>query len=191
MRRRIAEAVALGAIAVIAMTGCAAPEGSEARPVDSDIAELLSPTTTPSPVETLPPRPVSVTWVRGNKLEPVGRLVSAASREQLLDTALLELSFGPRPTEQTQGYRTSLPSDVVFEGTIRRARASVDLQLTTPTEPGGVELAVGQIATTALAIKGVNTVVFSVDGQPERVPVPTRNRDVRVVRATDFRSLLR
>ncbi len=183
--------VVVVAALVVGLAGCAVPDGSEAHPVDSDIAGLLSPQATPSPVETLPPRPVSVTWVRGNMLDRVGRFVPASSRSELLKAALFELEVGPRPTEQRQGYRTLLPVDLVIEGELRRTRASIDLKLTTPTETGGVALAVGQIAVTALAVPHVRSVVFSVNGRRTKVEVPGRQRGVGVVRERDYRGVLK
>jgi hypothetical protein len=193
-----ARAVGVAGVAVLlavptfgVLTGCAVPEGSEARPVDSDIAALLSPEATPTPSEVLPPRRVWVTWVKGNKLEQLGRFVPASTREELFDGAMLELRLGPRPTEQIEGFRTLLPIDLEIDGDLRGRVAAIDLDVTTQTQQSGVELAVGQIATTALSIQGVRSVVFSVDGEATRVPVPDRNRDVRVVRASNYRTLLR
>ena len=192
MRTRTVAAV--GVVAVLAsafVTGCAVPEGSEARPVDSDIAGLLSPQATPSPTEALPPRRVWVTWVKGNKLEQLGRFVPASTRDELLDGAMLELRLGPRPSEQVEGFRTLLPIDLEIDADLRGRVAAVDLVVTTQTQQSGVELAVGQIAKTALSIQGVRSVVFSVNGEATRVPVPDRNREVRVVQASDYRSVLR
>ena len=183
-----------GVVALMAsglVTGCAVPEGSEARPVDSDIAALLSPQATPSPTEVLPPRRVWVTWVKGNKLAQLGRFVPATTRDELFDGAMLELRLGPRPTEQVEGFRTLLPIDLVIDGDLRGRLAAVNLEVTTQTQQSGVELAVGQVATTALSIQGVRSVVFSVNGEVTKVPVPDRNRDVRVVRASNYRTLLR
>jgi len=183
-----------GVVALMAsglVTGCAVPEGSEARPVDSDIAALLSPQATPSPTEVLPPRRVWVTWVKGNKLAQLVRFVPATNRDELFDGAMLELRLGPRPTEQVEGFRTLLPIDLVIDGDLRGHLAAVNLEVTTQTQQSGVELAVGQVATTALSIQGVRSVVFSVNGESTRVPVPDRNRDVRVVRASNYRTLLR
>jgi spore germination protein GerM len=108
-----------------------------------------------------------------------------------LDAALFELEVGPRPTEQRQGYRTLLPVDLVIEGELRGTRAAIDLKLTTPTETGGVALAVGQIAVTALAVPHVRSVVFSVNGRRTKVEVPGRQRGVGVVRERDYRGVLK
>ena len=192
MRTRTVAVVGVVALlASVFVSGCAVPEGSEARPVDSDIAGLLSPQATPSPTEALPPRRVWVTWVKGNKLEQLGRFVPATTRDELLDGAMLELRLGPRPSEQVEGFRTLLPIDLEIDADLRGRVAAVDLVVTTQTQQSGVELAVGQIATTALSIQGVRSVVFSVNGEATRVPVPDRNREVRVVQASDYRTLLR
>ena len=191
MRTRSVGAACVVVLALVLAAGCAVPEGSEARPVDSDIAALLSPQATPTPSEVLPPRRVWVTWVKGNKLEQLGRFVPASTREELLDGAMTELRLGPRPSEQVEGFRTLLPIDLEIDSELRGRRAAISLVVTTQTESGGVELAVGQIATTALAIQRVKSVVFTVNGSTTRVPVPQRNREVRVVRASDYRTLLR
>ena len=188
-RRVVALSAALSA-ALLVLAGCAVPVGSEPRPVDSDITELLQPQTTPTPVETAPPRPVQVTWVRGEKLVRVPRLVPAESRDEQLDAALFELVVAPRAAEQRQGLITLLPPDLIIDGTLRGRRAVLDLTVTTQTEQGGVPLALGQIATTAMSVPGVRSVVFSVEGERFDVPIPGRSKDVRVVTMRDYRKVL-
>ena len=188
---RVWRAASAAAVVLLAASACAVPEGSEARPVDSDIADLLQPEETPTPIDTAPPQQVRVTWVRGEKLVPVERLVRAGSREDQLDAALFELAVGPGSAEQSRGLITLLPPDLVIDGTVRRSRAVLDLTVTTQTEQGGVPLAVGQLATTAMSVPGVTSVRFSVDGDRFDAPIPGGSRDKRVVTMKDYRGVIR
>jgi spore germination protein GerM len=178
----------------VSLTACGVSAGDGPQPIDSDIAELLQPEATPTPAETTKRRLLTVTWVRGEKLVRSVRLGVAETRQERLDAALDSLLSGPRQREQTKGLSTLLPPDVVVKGEVKRGRAVIAIELGAGLEPGGLPLAVGQVAVTALAVPRIRTVVFTVDGTPTPVPVPrTRGpgRDtVRVVRASDYRSVL-
>jgi len=195
MRQRT---VGRGSVAVLllalSLTACGVSAGDGPQPIDSDIADLLQPQATPTPVETTKPRLLTVTWVRGEKLVRSVRLGVAETRQERLDAALNALLSGPRPREKTKGFTTLLPPDVVVRGEVKRGRAVIALELGAGLEPGGLPIAVGQVAVTALAVPRVRSVVFTVDGAPTSVPVPSTRgpgRDTaRVVRASDYRSVL-
>jgi spore germination protein GerM len=193
-RRRVVTCAVAALLVAPTLAACGVPAGDGPQPVDSDIAELLQPEAKPTPTETTKPRLLTVTWVRGEKLVRSARLGVAETRQERLDAALLGLLSGPRPREQTKGFTTLLPPDVVVGGEVKRGRAVISIELGAGLEPGGLPLAVGQVAVTALAVPRVRSVVFTVDGSPTAVPVPrTRGpgRDtVRVVRASDYRSVL-
>jgi spore germination protein GerM len=154
----------------------------------------LQPEQTPTPAETTKQRLLTVTWVRGEKLVRAVRLGVAETRQQRLEAALDVLLSGPGPRERARGLTTLLPPDVVVRGEVKRARAVIAIELGAGLESGGLPLAVGQVAVTALAVPQVRSVVFTVDGAPTAVPVPSKRgsgRDtVRVVRASDYRSVL-
>jgi hypothetical protein len=176
----------------LVLGGCSVPSGSEARPIDSDIAALLTPMATPTPERTASEKRTFVTWVRGEKLVQTERLIPAKTRQDRLDAALLELVVnGPRPAEQRRGLETKIPPGLSVDGTVRRARVMLDVPKGSQVEPGGVTLAVGQLATTALSIPGVRTVVFSIDGSPTEVSVPDARKPQRVLTMRDYRSVLR
>ncbi|HEX5018658.1 MAG TPA: GerMN domain-containing protein [Actinomycetes bacterium] len=196
MRRRAAFAAVVWVTSVVclafALSACAVPEGSEARPVDSDIAELLTPEVTPTPdvTEAPPQQPIHVTWVRGQRLVQVLRLEPVRTRQQKLDVAFNELRIGPRPTEQRRNLISLLPPDLIFEGDVRGERTVINLNGNLETPQSGVTLAVGQLATTALAVPGVRNVVFTIDGDRIRVPVPGGGKLKGVVEMRDYRRIL-
>jgi spore germination protein GerM len=185
-------AVGAALAASVALSGCAALTSDGARPVDEDIAVLLEPQVSPSATgTTAPSQQVAVAWVRGRDLELAERLVPASTRQDELDAALLELVAGPDPLERDRGLTTLLPPDVVLVGDVKRARAVVDLTLTTPPGAGTLPLVVGQIAMTALSVSEVRSVVFTVDGVPTEVPLPRTGDLARVVTERDYRTVLR
>ncbi|MCZ3388486.1 MAG: GerMN domain-containing protein [Actinomycetia bacterium] len=178
----------------LSLTACGVSSGDGPQPIDSDIAELLKPEVTPTPAETTKQRLLTVTWVRREKLVRAVRLGVAETRQERLDAALDVLLSGPGPREQTKGFTTLLPPDVVVRSEVKRGRAVIAIELGAGIEPGGLPLAAGQVAVTALAVPRVRSVVFTVGGSPTAVPVPSTRgpgRDTaRVVRASDYRSVL-
>lgn len=194
MRRKVLIYAVVVSTLAVSLTACGVSAGNGPQPIDSDIAELLKPKVTPTPAETTKQRLLAVTWVRGEKLVRAVRLGVAETRQERLDAALQVLLSGPGPREQTKGLTTLLPPDVVARSEVKRGRAVIALELGGGVEPGGLSLAVGQVAVTALAVPRVRSVVFTVGGAPTAVPVPrTRGpgRDTaRVVRASDYRSVL-
>lgn len=194
MRSRALISAVMVPLLALSLAACGVSAGDGPQPVDSDIADLLKPEVTPTPAETLKQRLLTVTWVRGEKLVRAVRLGAADTRQERLDAALDVLLSGPGAREQTKGLTTLLPPDVVVRNEVKRGRAVIALELGGGIEPGGLSLAVGQVAVTALAVPRVRSVVFTVDGAPTAVPVPrTRGpgKDTaRVVRASDYRSVL-
>jgi spore germination protein GerM len=196
MRVRSASGVALTLLVLVAggaLEACSVQDGTEARPIDSDIAALLTPTATPTPERTTAAKPTMVTWVKGEKLVQTVRFIPAKTRQDRLDAALLELVVnGPRPAEQRRGLETKIPPGLSVEGTVRGSRVKLDVPKGSQVEPGGVDLAVGQLATTALSIPKVRTVVFTIDGSRTEVPVPDpKQKPQRVLTMRDYRSVLR
>ena len=188
---RLVAAGVLLASAAFAVTGCAVSEESQARPIDSDIAELLSPSATPTPEDSAPPRRTLVTWVEGSTYVRTVRTVPAQDRQQQLDLALVELVVaGPSPTELERGLESKLPPGLTVDGSGRGSRVVLDVPNDSQFEQGSVEEAVGQLAITALSLPNVSTVVFTIDGTRTAVPVPDQKKPQRVVTMSDYRSSL-
>ncbi|MFL6180403.1 MAG: GerMN domain-containing protein [Actinomycetes bacterium] len=184
--------VTMLAVAGLALVSCSVPSGSDARPVDSDIAALLTPSVTPTPEATARQRPSRITWVKKEKLVQRIRLIPAKTRQDRLDGALLELVVnGPSPAEQKHGLETKIPPGLSIDGTVHGSRVKLDVPNNSTFEQGGVEWAVGQLATTALSIPSVRQVVFSVDGSPTEVTVPGADKPQRVLTMRDYRKVLR
>lgn len=190
-RHRLVGLEALGLLGVLLLGGCGLSDGSQPRPVDSDIAALLSPSASPTQEAGAPLTATQVTWVQGDRLVQRLRLLPADTRQEQLDGALNALvNGGLRPTEVAAGLESRLPPGLPVMGTVRGSRVALELTSESQTEPGGIELAVGQLATTALSIPGVRSVVFTVDGDRTAVPVPD-GRPRTVLRMSDYRSVLR
>lgn len=171
----------------VATTACGVPPSDGAQPVESDIAALLdrgAGSTAASPGEV----DVVVAWVRGDQLIRTSRQVSAETRQEQLDSALAALLAGPSTDEQRGGLTTLLPPDLGVDGVVDGARVDLDLTAASALAPGGVPLAVGQAALTALGVPGVRRVVFAVGGEPTPVPLPDGG-STRVVRAADYRAV--
>lgn len=181
-------------LAVLALAACGVSEGDAPRPIDSDIAGLLQPEEQPPPVEATQQRLLTVTWVRGDKLVRAARQGVADTRQERLDAALSVLLGGPRRAEKSRGLTTLLPPDVVVAGEVMRTRVLIEIELGSGVESGGLPLAVGQVAVTALAVPHVRSVLFTVDGTPTVVPVPSRRgpgkNTARFVRASDYRTVI-
>jgi spore germination protein GerM len=175
------------ALLAVSMTACGVPPSDGAQPVESDIAALLSrgadtPTASTGQVDAV------VTWVSGDQLVTTTRQVSAETRQEQLDAALVALLAGPSTDEQQSGLTTLLPPDLEVDGVVEGGRVVLDLTAASALEPGGVPLAVGQAALTALGVPGVRRVIFAVGGEPTPVPLPDGST-ARVVRATDYRTV--
>ena len=119
--------VAVSLLLALSLTACGVSAGDGPQPIDSDIAELLRPEETPTAPETAQQRLLTVTWVRGDKLVRAVRLGVAETRQERLDAALDALLSGPRPVEQTRGFTTLLPPDVLVVGEVKRGRVVVAL----------------------------------------------------------------
>lgn len=186
-RARVLTAMAVTLLAAVT-TACGVPPSDGAQPVESEIAALLDRggdgSTEASPGEV----DVVVAWVRGDQLVTTTRQVSAETRQEQLDAALVALLAGPDTDEQRGGLTTLLPPDLGVDGVVEGGRVVLDLTAASALEPGGVPLAVGQAALTGLGVPGVRRVVFAVDGEPTPVPLPDGG-STRVVRAADYRTV--
>ena len=192
-----ARAVRVGVVLVSAMSlalaGCTvSTDQSDVRPIDSDIAELLTPSATPVPSESAPLARTLVTWLKADEYVRTGRLVPAQSRQEQLDLVLVELVVaGPRTSELERGFESAIPPGLNVDGAIRGDRVVLDVPDDSQFEQGGVEEAVGQLAITALSLPRVVSVRFTIDGSRTAVPVPDDRRPQRLVTLADYRTVLR
>ena len=186
-------AAALAMVCAVALAGCTvSTDESDVRPIDSDIAELLTPSATPTPSEAAPLTRTLLTWVKGRTYVRTSRLIPASTRQEQLDLILVELVVtGLRPGEAERGLESALPPGLEVEGTVRGDRVVLDVPNDSQFEQGGVEAAVGQLAVTALSLPRVVSVRFTIDGVRTVIPVPDDRRPQRVVTLADYRTVLR
>jgi hypothetical protein len=190
--RRGRSPVALAAaVLLLALTGCSVSDQSEPRPIDSDIAELLSQSATPTPAESAPVVRTRVTWVKGADYVRSVRRLPAQNRQQQLELALVALVAGPVSAELDAGLESRIPPSLTVDGIVRGDRVVLDVPNDSQFEQSGVEQAVGQLAITALSLPDVQQVLFTIDGTRTAVPVPDAKKPQRVVTMADYRRALR
>lgn len=185
---RSSRRVLTGAVAALALVGCAVPDRGAVRAVDpgripyelnATSTSTISPTTTQptsqqdgsssSPETTIPVESVNLFYVAGLQVVPIARLLlSPASAAQVL-AALAE---GVPPGDPAAGLRTALPADFVAEVVVERGVARVDLPPTFLTDVPGAEqrLAIAQIVLSLTRRAGIGQVVFTSGGQMQSVP---------------------
>jgi len=166
------------------LTGCGVPAGGP-EPIPTDVAIVApreSPTTSPETG-----RMVGVSWVKGDRLTVVDRLVAALGREERVNAALALLLAGPDEEASRRGLTSAIPpgSSAFAELSGQRAVVEVDLG----PAPINSTLAAGQIALTALSVPGVQSVVFTVDGVATDVPLPNGRDSNGPVTADDYQPL--
>ena len=191
MRTRAVRAV-VGLMAVVLSAGCGVASSDGPQPLPSDLASLARPAVAP-PLATTPAAPttdVAVTWVRHRTLVLAHRAVVARGRQARLDAALEVLIGGPDRVEVNSGLTTLIPSDASMKADLKGHRATIGVHLAVQ-PPGNLGLAVGQVAVTALAIRGVRSVTFTVDGVAVHVPLPGGNESRGPVTARDYRGVVK
>lgn len=186
--RRWRRSLVAGALLAV-LTSCGVPASDGPEPLPSDLAAVAQPTAESSPSA---PRtnPVEVTWVRGKSLVAQPRLVQGENRQAVLNSALDALVAGPDLLEREEGLTTLVPPDAAIAGLVSRRKAVVSLDLG-PQSPIDPSLAVGQVAVTTLAIRGIRSVSFLVDGSVVDVPLPGGGVSRGAVTLRDYRDVLR
>jgi germination protein M len=109
---------------------------------------------------------VGVYFVRGERVQPVGRTVTVPS---VARGALLALLRGPSATERRQGYATTIPAGVTVRGvSITGGVARVDLSRRFESGGGSLSmlLRVAQVVHTMTQFTSVQRVQFRLDGDP-------------------------
>ena len=179
-------ALVAAALLAASLTGCGVPSSDGPEPLSPDI-DLLGPLPTPTETEAETVK-VKVAWVLGKTLRPVDRAVVAEGRQGRVDSSLTALVGGPDSSEQSKGFTTLVPPDTILDPELDRHRATVDLTLATT--PRNQQLAIGQIALTVLAVRGVRSVRFTVAGSPVSVPLPDGSRSKGPVKRHDYVKVL-
>lgn len=176
-------------VVVLALAACGVPSSRGAEPLPSDLAAVAQPTVEPAP-SAPQTRLGAVAWVRGDFLVPRPQPVEGPGRQALLTNALAALVAGPGLADREAGLTTLIPPDAAIAGLVSRRKAvvSLDLGLQSPIDPS---LVVGQVALTALAVRGVRAVSFLVDGSVVEVPLPGGGTAKNQVTLRDYREVIR
>ena len=177
-------------LVVLFAAGCGVPSSDGPEDVPSDLAAIgPSPgASSASPAVTATAH-VGVTWIHGQRLTVIGRRVVASGRSERVNAALAALVGGPTRAERKAGLTTRVPPDAVLLAEISGRRAIVNLDL--GSAPVSQSLAVGQVALTALSVRGVHSVVFTVAGSAVPVPLPGGKESRGPVTARDYRSVVK
>ena len=175
--------LALAVVATLA-TGCGVPSSDGPQVLPSDVAALG-----PSPADSAPANAtvtVGVAWIQDRRLTVVNRLVAGDNRVGWVNAALGALVGGPNAVEQGAGLTTLVPPDAVLTAQLAGRRAVVNLDLGSASV--NQSMAVGQVALTTLSVRGVRSVLFTVNGVPTDVPLPGGKASNGPVTARDYRA---
>ena len=132
-------------------------------------------------------QPVYIVDATGH-LAPSSRIVPSPPT---LSSVLRELILGPTDIEVGTGYTSALPNNlVVTQATIDHGVGIIDLTRSLSTIPHQqLILAVGQLALTAFGVGAIRGVRITVNGVPEKLPLPD-GKTSTLVTASEFQSLL-
>ncbi len=132
-------------------------------------------------------QPVYIVDATGH-LAPSSRIVPSPPT---LSSVLRELILGPTDIEVGTGYTSALPNNlVVTQATIVKGVGIIDLTRSLSSIPRQqLILAVGQLTLTAFGVGAVRGIRITVNGTPEKLPLPD-GKMAKLVTATDFQSLL-
>jgi hypothetical protein len=185
--------VALVLLALHGLVACGIPAQTGATRVDDKAVPgglLETPETTAVP-ETTARRPASVPariyLIDGELLRGVRRTVADGTAMTLIDSLLV----GPTDPEVDDGIRSALVSDEVVSSTELRGRTlAIDLRAefadAPPTEQ---RLALAQLTFTATEDPLVNSVAFTLEGEPISVPRGDGTTSDGPVRRADYEAL--
>ena len=165
------------------VTACGVPSTDGPQALPPDIAVIRPAPTDTSVIDAT--QTVGVAWIRGQRLIVIDRLVAAEARAELVNAALGVLVGGPNTVEREEGLTTLVPPDASLTAQLSGRRAVVELQL--GLAPVNQSLAVGQVALTALSVRGVRSVEFTVNGTPTSVPLPGGEESKGPVTARDYK----
>lgn len=165
--------IAAVTIAVTAVTACGFPEQQRAAPVPEQelpVAlrpDIIPPSTTPSETER-----ATIWLIDQSRLVPVRHDVAAPASVESVTAALLA---APTADEQERGLRSAVPDPTVVVGSqLARGLATIELAPDfAEISPEDQLLAVGQFVLSMTGLPGVGGVLFTIEGVPVAVPVPT------------------
>ena len=132
-------------------------------------------------------QPVYIVDATGH-LAPSSRIVPSPPT---LSSVLRELILGPTDIEVGTGYTSALPNNlVVTQATIDKGVGIIDLSRSLASIPRQqLVLAVGQLTLTAFGVGAVRGIRITVNGVPEKLPLPN-GKTAHLVTVADFQSLL-
>ena len=132
-------------------------------------------------------QPVYIVDATGH-LAPSSRIVPSPPT---LSSVLRELILGPTDIEVGTGYTSALPNNlVVTQATIVKGVGIIDLTRSLASIPRQqLVLAVGQLTLTAFGVGAVRGIRITVNGVPEKLPLPN-GKTAQLVTVADFQSLL-
>jgi spore germination protein GerM len=128
-------------------------------PPDSGPVESVPATTVAEPTEL-----VELYFVNGSEIVPIDTPVAAPVAERRILDAL---GLGPPPAEFEAGVRTAVPTNLVVrfrKGAV--ATVDLDAELFRGIDPGNQRHAVAQIVLTLTRLPGIDSVLFTVGGDP-------------------------
>jgi hypothetical protein len=197
--------VALAVILAVigsAATSCGLPADESAQEIDNVLFDLDQTTTTSTTTTTTLPE------VTAPPVEPVEPVESAETTTTLVATTTVpifyvigfadlvpqstqltspvqplqivaQLENGPAAGPESIGLRTLVAPGLVADVTVERGVASVDLDGRVLNQLSNVEsrTAIGQLVL-SLRLPGIGQVRFTTEGEPEQVPVPSRNNQL-------------
>jgi hypothetical protein len=175
--------LAFAVVATLA-TGCGVPSSDGPQALPSDVVAIG-----PSPADSTPANAtvkVGVAWIEDRRLAVVDRLVAGDNRVGWVNAALGALVGGPNAVEQETGLTTLVPPDAILTAQLAGRRAVVNLDLGSASV--NQSMAVGQVALTTLSVRGVRSVLFTVNGIPTSVPLPGGKSSDGPVTARDYRA---
>ena len=180
IRRPLAIAAALVALAIATAVSCGVPIDDQPRAISRSTAPPE--TAVPTTLDGSPTDQVSVYFLRGEALE---RYSQAVTEEPTIGQAI-GFVLDPLPTEADPGLRTAVPPGTSLRAVDVAGRvATVDLTSEINDVAGKAQKeAFAQIVFTTLAWEGVEQVRFQVDG--EAIDAPTDDGNLGVISADDY-----
>ena len=186
--------VALVVLGALAAAGCGIPSDGHPRTLSASGVpfNLLAPTTTSVPEQSTdqPDLKTADIYVLGQsgRLVPVGRKLAPPVT---LSSVLGQLFEGPSVGELAAGFQSFISTQArLLDAEIVVGVANIDVSKEF-TEVSGNEqiLALAQIVYTATAVPGVQSVSFSLAGDPKEVPTQDGTLTTKPLTRTDYARL--
>jgi len=181
-------ALRLVALLFFAIAAC----GRTSQPVEIPADDLpFAVTRTDSPIDTAAAgRSYAVYFVRAEKLAEHSREFGTGTRS--VASLLRLLLEGPSAEERAGGISTQIPREVRLLGVVigdGAARVDLSGEFQEPAPPVGIALRVAQVVWTLTALPDVQSVSFSIDGEPVAVTTDDLAAVERPVTRADYAKL--